>query len=71
MLSFGMYNSTVNTFPFGGIGHSGMYAYHGKHTFNAFSHMKPTLRSSTKLDFITKLVITTNIYQYPLLNIDG
>src|SRR5690606_15854126 len=27
--------------PFGGIGHSGMGAYHGKRTFDTFTHYKP------------------------------
>lgn len=30
--------------PFGGVGRSGMGAYHGKNTFLAFSHPKPVLR---------------------------
>lgn len=30
--------------PFGGVGRSGMGAYHGKHTFDTFSHYKPVLR---------------------------
>ena len=29
--------------PFGGVGHSGMGAYHGKIGFERFSHMKPVL----------------------------
>lgn len=31
--------------PFGGIGNSGMGAAHGKHGFDAFSHMRPVLRN--------------------------
>ena len=27
--------------PFGGVGGSGMGAYHGKYSFENFSHMKP------------------------------
>lgn len=30
--------------PFGGVGESGMGAFHGKHTFEAFSHMKAVMR---------------------------
>ena len=33
--------------PFGGIGYSGFGAYHGKFTFNLFSHAKPVLKSAT------------------------
>ncbi|KAF3778264.1 Aldehyde dehydrogenase family 3 member H1 [Nymphaea thermarum] len=29
--------------PFGGVGESGIGAYHGKYSFEAFSHMKPVL----------------------------
>ena len=44
----------VNTLPFGGVGNSGIGAYHGKHTFNTYSHMKPVLRTGTKMDFLLK-----------------
>ena len=33
-------------FPFGGVGHSGMGAYHGKWGFDTFSHLKPILHKS-------------------------
>jgi aldehyde dehydrogenase (NAD+) len=36
--------------PFGGIGNSGVGAYHGKHSFDAFTHAKPLLRSYTFID---------------------
>ncbi|MFZ5966724.1 MAG: aldehyde dehydrogenase [Bacillota bacterium] len=36
--------------PFGGVGHSGMGAYHGKASFDVFSHQKSILKKSTKLD---------------------
>jgi aldehyde dehydrogenase (NAD+) len=32
--------------PFGGIGESGTGTYHGKHTFDTFSHRKPVLKKS-------------------------
>lgn len=32
-----------HTLPFGGVGESGMGAYHGKHSFDCFSHKKPVL----------------------------
>ncbi len=31
-------------FPFGGVGESGMGAYHGKHSFDTFSHKKGVYR---------------------------
>jgi len=37
-------------FPFGGIGNSGLGAYHGKNTFNTFTHLKPVLKTSTAID---------------------
>lgn len=46
--------SLVNSLPFGGIGGSGMGTYHGKHTFDTFSHMKAVLRSPTKLESLNK-----------------
>lgn len=36
--------------PFGGVGNSGMGAYHGKYGFDAFSHKKAVLKSVTLLD---------------------
>ena len=36
--------------PFGGVGNSGVGAYHGKYSFERFSHLKPLLRSSTFID---------------------
>lgn len=34
----------AHTLPFGGVGASGIGAYHGEASFRAFSHMKPVLR---------------------------
>jgi len=36
--------------PFGGVGESGMGAYHGRHGFEAFSHRKAVVRNNTFLD---------------------
>ncbi|GAB2718164.1 aldehyde dehydrogenase [Paenibacillus thermoaerophilus] len=36
--------------PFGGVGPSGFGAYHGKHSFDVFSHRKSILRKSTRFD---------------------
>ncbi len=51
----GCINNTVwqfgnENFPFGGIGNSGLGAYHGKNTFNVFTHLKPVLKTSTFID---------------------
>ncbi len=34
--------------PFGGIGHSGMGAYHGRHGFETFSHRRAVLWKPTR-----------------------
>ena len=36
--------------PFGGVGHSGLGAYHGKHSFDAFTHLKPVVKRGIWLD---------------------
>lgn len=51
----GCINNTVwhfanRHFPFGGIGNSGLGAYHGKNTFHVFTHAKPVLKTATSLD---------------------
>lgn len=38
-------------FPFGGVGASGMGAYHGKRTFSTFCHYKPVMTRSPFWDF--------------------
>ncbi len=45
-----VWHFTNENLPFGGIGNSGIGAYHGKNTFNLFSHAKPVLKSSTAID---------------------
>jgi aldehyde dehydrogenase (NAD+) len=41
---------TPQSLPFGGVGPSGMGAYHGKAGFDVFSHEKSVLKKPTKLD---------------------
>jgi aldehyde dehydrogenase (NAD+) len=36
--------------PFGGVGHSGMGSYHGKASFDIFSHRKSVLKNSFRFD---------------------
>lgn len=36
--------------PFGGVGASGMGAYHGVHSFHTFSHKKSIMKQTTKFD---------------------
>jgi len=40
----------VRDLPFGGVGNSGMGAYHGKWSFETFSHRKSVMRRSTAVD---------------------
>ncbi len=40
----------VPDLPFGGVGESGMGAYHGRHGFETFSHRKAVLDKSTLVD---------------------
>lgn len=37
--------------PFGGVGNSGIGAYHGKHSFITFSHQKSIVSKSNKINF--------------------
>jgi aldehyde dehydrogenase (NAD+) len=45
-----MYHVAVPTLPFGGVGPSGMGAYHGRSTFETFSHAKSVLRKGVRPD---------------------
>jgi len=42
---------TTEMLPFGGIGESGMGSYHGKTTFDTFSHSKSVLKRGMRPDF--------------------
>jgi aldehyde dehydrogenase (NAD+) len=51
----GCINDTVVHFankrlPFGGVGHSGIGAYHGRFAFDTFSHHKPIVKKGNWLD---------------------
>lgn len=51
-----MYNDTIvqyvgDTIPFGGVGESGFGRYHGKFSFDTFSHEKPVIRRPIFIDF--------------------
>jgi aldehyde dehydrogenase (NAD+) len=45
-----LYQAVMTSLPFGGIGPSGMGAYHGKAGFDTFTHRKPVLKRPTKMD---------------------
>lgn len=51
----GCINDTImhlasETLPFGGVGNSGMGAYHGKYGFDTFTHYKSILKKSNLID---------------------
>ena len=41
---------TNKNLPFGGIGNSGIGGYHGKHSFELFSHKKSLIRKSNWME---------------------
>lgn len=56
-LSFGggcindtLYHLANPNLPFGGVGSSGIGSYHGKYSFDTFSHQKSILKQTTKMD---------------------
>lgn len=51
----GCINDTImhiasHSMPFGGVGNSGMGAYHGKYSFDTFSHYKSIIKKSNSID---------------------
>ena len=55
----GVSNDTMIQFsndelPFGGVGHSGVGAYHGKYSFDTFTHYKPFVKKSLLIDLPTR-----------------
>lgn len=45
-----LYHLANPNLPFGGVGASGMGAYHGKYSFESFSHRKSIMKQSTMFD---------------------
>lgn len=45
-----VYHFTNHNMPFGGVGNSGIGAYHGKFTFDVFTRLKPVLKTPTWFD---------------------
>ncbi|XP_004210138.2 aldehyde dehydrogenase, dimeric NADP-preferring isoform X1 [Hydra vulgaris] len=48
-------HGAVPNLPFGGIGQSGMGAYHGKESFDVFSHKKSCLLKNQKFEFMNDI----------------
>jgi len=55
-----MQNDTCMQFfaplPFGGVGASGLGGYHGKASFDAFTHNKPVILKSSRMELLNKTV---------------
>ncbi|MGN4291839.1 aldehyde dehydrogenase [Bacillus cereus group sp. MYBK87-2] len=45
-----IFHSANSHLPFGGVGNAGIGAYHGKYSFDLFSHHKSIVKKSTKID---------------------
>lgn len=45
-----LYHLANPSLPFGGVGNSGMGGYHGKYSFETFSHKKSIMKQTTKFD---------------------
>ena len=43
-----------NSLPFGGVGNSGCGSYHGKYSFDSFSHSKAVLCTGTGLEAVNR-----------------
>merc|ERR1711939_880632 len=54
-----LFHMSNHELPFGGVGLSGMGCYHGKYTFDCFSHKKAVLVKGTMTDFLLRL------FRYP------
>eukprot|EP01083_Nonionella_stella_P216274 777608_1 len=50
-----MVHGAVRSLPFGGVGGSGMGAYHGPHSFDCFSHRKAVLWRALNLESLNAL----------------
>nr|XP_021380662.1 aldehyde dehydrogenase family 3 member A2-like [Lonchura striata domestica] len=48
-------HSVLPDLPFGGVGHSGMGAYHGRHSFETFSHRRACLIKDLSWEAVNKL----------------
>uniref|UniRef100_A0A670KM27 Aldehyde dehydrogenase n=1 Tax=Podarcis muralis TaxID=64176 RepID=A0A670KM27_PODMU len=46
---------TLPCFPFGGVGNSGMGAYHGRYSFETFSHKRACLVRALKMEAVNNL----------------
>lgn len=50
--------------PFGGVGNSGMGSYHGKHSFDAYTHYKPFIERGHWIDPFLRYAPYPNSFQW-------
>ncbi|XP_067656195.1 aldehyde dehydrogenase family 3 member B1-like isoform X1 [Haliotis asinina] len=48
-------HASMPSLPFGGVGHSGMGAYHGKFSYDTFSHRRSVMQRDLKLDSVNAI----------------
>ena len=62
---------SVPSLPFGGVGESGMGAYHGRRSFDTFSHAKPVFERPVSPDPAVAYPPYTRVKQFLLRRIFG
>jgi hypothetical protein len=48
-------NMTIDTLPFGGVGESGMGAYHGKHGFDLMTHKRSVMARNSLMEIFNEI----------------
>ncbi|KAL6633879.1 hypothetical protein ACP70R_026550 [Stipagrostis hirtigluma subsp. patula] len=67
----------LDSIPFGGVGHSGFGQYHGKYSFEMFSHKKAVLKRSFLIEFMFryppwddgKLGMLRHVFRFDYVNL--
>ncbi|AQK73130.1 Aldehyde dehydrogenase family 3 member F1 [Zea mays] len=67
----------LDSIPFGGVGHSGFGQYHGKYSFDMFSHKKAVLKRSFLVEFMfryppwdeTKIGMLRRVYRFDYVSL--
>jgi len=52
----------VPMLPFGGVGNSGIGSYHGKFSFDTFSHKRGCLTRAQNLEFLNEYVGNLSVF---------
>ncbi|RLM77884.1 aldehyde dehydrogenase family 3 member F1-like [Panicum miliaceum] len=67
----------LDSIPFGGVGHSGFGQYHGKYSFEMFSHKKAVLKRSFLIEFLfryppwdeSKIGMLRHVYRFDYVSL--